>query len=65
MHAKTKYFELKHHYIREKSEDSTIQVGFIPSQEQQADLLTKPLAPQKFLYNREIYGLTPLPSTSS
>ena len=61
MHAQTKHFDLQHHYIREKYNDGTIQVTFIPSTEQEADLLTKPLAPQKFLHNRALSDLIELP----
>ena len=61
MHAQTKHFDIQHHYIREKFEDGTIHVTFIPYVEQQADLLTKLLAPQKFLHNRNMTGLTELP----
>jgi hypothetical protein len=63
MHVQTKYFDIQHHYIREKFEDGTIHVTFIPFGEQQADLLTKLLSPQKNLYNRDRTGLIKLPKT--
>jgi hypothetical protein len=63
MHAQTKHFDIQHHYIREKFEDGTIHVTFIPSGEQQADLFTKPLPPQIFIYNRDRTGLLELPKT--
>jgi hypothetical protein len=62
MHAQTKHFALHHHHIREKSEDKTIQVDFIPSEQQEADILTKPLAPQKFVQNSNLVGLSRIPS---
>jgi hypothetical protein len=62
MHAQTKHFNLHHYHIREKSDDRTIQDDFIPSKKQQADLLTKPLVPQKFIENRNFIGLTQIPS---
>lgn len=58
MHAQTKHFSLYHHHIREKTDDRMIQVEFIPSQKQQTDLFTKALAPQKFIENRNLIGLT-------
>jgi hypothetical protein len=64
MHTQTKHFSLHNHHVREKSEDGTIQVHFIPSKQQQADLFTKPLAPQQFIHNRNLIGLSPLPSSS-
>ena len=65
LHAQTKHFDIQHHYIQEKFEDGTINVTFIPSGDQQADLLTKPLAPQKFLHNRNITSITMLPNPNS
>jgi hypothetical protein len=64
MHAQTKHFALYNHHVREKSEDGTVQVHFIPSDKQQADLFTKPLAPQQFLNNQSLIGLSPLPSSN-
>ena len=60
MHTQAKHFNIQHHYLREKFEEGTIHVTFIPSREQQADLLTKPLSPQKFIYNRDRTGLIEL-----
>jgi hypothetical protein len=40
MHAQTKHFALHNHHIRKKSENDTIQVHFIPSDKQQADIFT-------------------------
>jgi hypothetical protein len=64
MHAQTKHFALHNHHIRKKSENDTIQVHFIPSDKQQADIFTKLLAPQQFLKNRSLIGLSPLPSSN-
>ena len=57
MLAQTKHIDLHNHYIREKYEDGSIQVRYILSAEQQADLLTKPLPPQSFIRNREVVDL--------
>ena len=47
-HERTKHFEIDVHFTRQKVEDNTIKVQFISSQEQPADLLTKPLGKVKF-----------------
>ena len=47
-HEKSKHFEIDYHFTRQKVENNIIRVEFIPSQEQPADLLTKPLGRIKF-----------------
>ena len=47
-HEKSKHFEIDFHYTRQKIENNTIKVEYIPSQEQPADILTKPLGRIKF-----------------
>jgi hypothetical protein len=43
-----KHIDIKYHYIKEKCEDKTIKLAWIPSDQNQADLFTKPLTTQKF-----------------
>ena len=47
-HRRTKRIDIRHHYIREKQEDGTITIHFLPTAEMIADGLTKPLPPVKF-----------------
>jgi hypothetical protein len=47
-HEKSKHFEIDYHFTRQKIENNTIRVDFIPSQEQPADILTKSLGRIKF-----------------
>lgn len=47
-HEKSKHFEIDYHFTRQKVEDNVIKVEFISSQEQPADILTKPLGRVKF-----------------
>ena len=61
MHQRTKHIELEHHYIREKYDDGTIVITYVPTHSQQADLLTKPLASNQFITNRDLTGLRPVP----
>ena len=42
-HARTKHIELDYHFVREKVAIGSHRVCFIPSIDQSADLLTKPL----------------------
>lgn len=57
LHAKTKHIELHHRYIREKVEQNAIEVGYIPTQEQDADNFTKLLGKTKFQTLRKRIGI--------
>ena len=46
-HARTKHIELDYHFVREKVALGSHQVHFVPSVDQPADLLTKPLHRQR------------------
>ncbi|KAG8501806.1 hypothetical protein CXB51_004095 [Gossypium anomalum] len=48
MHSKFKHVELDLFFVREKVAQGIFQVGHVPSQEQVADMLTKPLAARLF-----------------
>lgn len=47
-HARTKHIEIDVHFIREKVLKKEIDVRFIPSEDQPADLFTKPLSSPRF-----------------
>ena len=47
-HERSKHFEVDFHFTRQKVENNSIQVEFISSQEQPADILTKSLGKIKF-----------------
>ena len=42
-HSRTKHIEIRHHFIRELVEDGILTVEFIYTDDQKADLFTKPL----------------------
>ncbi|KAG8479747.1 hypothetical protein CXB51_029269 [Gossypium anomalum] len=46
-HAKVKHVEIDHHFVREKVLDGTLQVNYVPSANQVADVLTKPVPPKQ------------------
>lgn len=48
-HARTKHVEIDVHFIREQVQSKTIEVGFVPSEDQVADLLTKSLPEADFI----------------
>ncbi|KAI0500263.1 hypothetical protein KFK09_018473 [Dendrobium nobile] len=48
-HARTKHIEIDYHFIRQQIGAGVIQLEYIPSQEQVADILTKPFSITRFL----------------
>lgn len=51
-HKKTKHIDVKFNFIREKVELGIIKLNYIPSNSQLADMLTKALPTQAFMYLR-------------
>jgi len=51
-HAHTKHVEVDYHFVRDRVAKRGIQVLFISSKDQLADVLTKPLPPVSFAYFR-------------
>lgn len=56
-HKRTKHIDIKYHFTREKIQKRIITLKYLPTGEQQADMLTKPLAAVKFESNRNKIGL--------
>jgi hypothetical protein len=51
-HARTKHVEVDYHFVRNRVAKKEIQVRFISSKDQLADVLTKPLSSTLFAYFR-------------
>ncbi len=47
-HGRTKHIEIRYHFIREKVTEGLIKLAFVPTGEEAADGLTKPLAGEAF-----------------
>lgn len=52
-HKRTKHIDVKYNFIREKVELGIIQINYISSKDQLADILTKSLPTQAFTYLRD------------
>ena len=50
-HDKSKHIEIKFHYIRDMVYKGDVQLQYVPTEEQVADVLTKPLYRVKFEKN--------------
>ena len=56
-HDKSKHIEIKYHYIRDMVQRGEVNLQYVATDEQIADVLTKPLARAKFEYFREKLGV--------
>ena len=56
-HFRTKHIEIRHHFIRELVEDGTFILEFIHTDDQRADLFTKPLDSKQFEFLRQNIGV--------
>jgi hypothetical protein len=53
LHSKSKHIPIKYHFLREQVTNKIVQVNYIPSTEQIADIFTKPLVATPFGYLRQ------------
>ena len=60
-HARTKHIDVRHHFIRDHVEKGHIEVLKIGTEDQLADIITKPLQESRFITLRHILGLMELP----
>jgi hypothetical protein len=58
-HSKTKHIPIKYHFLKEQVTNRVVQLNYIPSTEQIADIFTKPLAKTPFEYLRQKMGVIP------
>jgi hypothetical protein len=62
--TRSRHIEFKQHYTREKVEDGTISLSYLPTQQMVADGFTKPLKPDGFDAFRRSLGMAPLSEVS-
>ena len=48
-HKRTKHIDIRYHYVREKSESNEIEVIYVPTEAQLADIFTKALPRNRFV----------------
>ena len=61
-HDRSKHIDIRYHYIRDMVQRGAIRLHHIGTDEQVADILTKPLGKVKFLTFREQLGVVQRPS---
>ncbi len=57
-HKNTKHIEVKYHYIREQLAKKVMSLSYCPSQQNMADIMTKPLSRQVFEKHRQAMGMS-------
>ena len=60
IHAKTKHIGINYHFLRELVQDKEVRLEYVNTKEQIADIFTKPLPKDAFLYLRGKLGFIPL-----
>ena len=56
-HDKTKHIEIIYNFIQDMVQKGVVQLKYVPTEEQVADVLTNPLARVKFEYFRDKLGV--------
>ena len=56
-HDRSKHIDTRYHYMRDCIEEGKIEVEYVSTEDQLADILTKPLGRVKFLEMRKKIGL--------
>ncbi|KAH9782815.1 retrovirus-related pol polyprotein from transposon RE1 [Citrus sinensis] len=61
LHSRTKHIEIDVHFIRDKVLAGDLKICYVPSEDQIADILTKPLSSPQFNYLRDKFNVFPCP----
>lgn len=56
-HKRTKHIDVRYHFIRERFQEGAFDLTYVPSDEQLADIFTKPLPKERFEFLREMLGV--------
>ena len=56
-HVNPKHIDVRHHFIRDHVQKKDVKVQFVPTQQQLADIFTKPLGVDQFTFIRGDLGM--------
>nr|KYP74060.1 Copia protein [Cajanus cajan] len=57
LHSRTKHIEIKHHFIRDHVQKGTFDLVYVKTEEQLADIFTKPLLEDRYIWLRDRIGM--------
>lgn len=57
-HKRSKHIDVRYHFIREIVEKGLIEINYVKTHDQRADILTKPLSKERFCYLRDLINVT-------
>ncbi len=57
LHSRTKHIEIRHHFLRDHAQKRDVDIEFVGTQNQLADIFTKPLAKESFFKIRSELGI--------
>jgi hypothetical protein len=60
-HSRTKHIDIRHHFIRDLVENQVVSLDYVSTENQLADLFTKPLDGSRFEYLRNAIGICLMP----
>jgi len=58
LHYKAKHIEIKHHFLRDHVQMGHVDLQFASSEDQFADISTKPFVEERFNCLRDVWGMT-------
>lgn len=64
MHGQSKHIDVHFHFLRDLTKEGTVELVFCGTQEQQADVMTKPLKPEPFQKLRDRLGVFSVPEVN-
>ena len=59
-HARTKHIAIRYHFIREAVERGDVELGYRRTEDNPADIFTKPVTRGRLEHLRALFGLLPL-----
>ena len=60
MHSKTKHIPIKYPFLRERVSEQKVKLEYVNTKDHIADIFTKPLPKDTFVYLRQKLGVTSL-----
>ena len=64
LHSRSKHIDVRFHFLRELTKDGVVKLVHCPTQEQIADIMTKPLKLDVFVKLRSLMGVCSFPDVN-